>query len=69
MKLKSFEHFNQTTKDPCPICKTKNDERTVLIGVDGTEDEGIMEAIQVHLNCIDLRFSKENGVLYQVVKP
>jgi len=51
----------------CPICKTKEQKEVVLIGLDGTEHKNVIEAIQVHLDCIDLRI-KDMGnkmVIYQ----
>lgn len=48
-----FLHFPQTT-DPvhvCPVCGTNEDAPTVLVGIDGTEDDGNIEALLTHLNC------------------
>ena len=65
--MKIFEHMNTSGKEVCPICKTKEDKEVVLIGIDGTEDGGNMRAIQVHLDCLNLRYSKENNLFYQKV--
>ena len=53
--MRVFERFNQHGKDVCPICKTNECKQTVLVIVDGTESGNVIEAIQVHLDCIDLR--------------
>jgi hypothetical protein len=63
--MRLFDHFNTATKDPCPICKTKDDKKTVLIIIDGTEQDGIAEAKQTHLDCIELRYKPEPGIIYQ----
>lgn len=68
--MRTFEHFNASTV-PCPICGTKEDKPPVLIPIDGTGDGKIAEAIQVHLDCIELR-AKRNfdgycTLLYQQI--
>jgi hypothetical protein len=54
--MNTFEHFNQSSI--CPICGTKDDKTAVLIPIDGTDDSGICEGMQVHLDCIKLRVKK-----------
>ncbi|RMG79791.1 MAG: hypothetical protein D6707_07535 [Bacteroidetes bacterium] len=61
-----FEHFNQTTN--CPICNTNKDGKAVLIPIEGTEDDGIMEAMQVHLDCIDLFAFEDDEEIFLVQK-
>lgn len=68
--MKVFDHPNMEGFQ-CPICKTNADKPVVLIGIAGTEDEGIIEARQYHLDCINLiESSFQNGVkfLYQEIK-
>jgi len=70
--MRSFTGFNQSGEDKCLICNTNEDCETVLIGVSGTENGGIMEAKQFHLKCIDLTFKKEGGrqfLFQRIVKP
>ena len=65
--MKIFEHFNQENQ-PCPICQKHTDGQAVLIPIDGTANDGICEAMQVHLDCISLRWKREQGhIIYQVV--
>jgi len=52
--MKIFEHFNQGGQ-PCIVCGTLDDKETTLIGIDGTEDGGNMQALQVHVDCIELK--------------
>lgn len=52
--MRTFEHFNSSFNDICPVCKTAKDCETVLVPIPGTEDDGICEAKQVHKRCYDL---------------
>lgn len=52
--MRTFEHFNASTGAVCPVCKTAKDTETVLVPIPGTEDDGIMEARQIHKKCYDL---------------
>ena len=52
--MRAFDHFNDSHGAVCPICNTARDEKTVLIPVPGTEDDGIVEARQVHKECYDV---------------
>jgi len=52
--MRVFEHFSQSSKVPCPYCLTKADAPTVLVPIPGTEEDGIIEARQVHKRCFDL---------------
>jgi len=65
--MKVFKNMNTSGKEVCPICKTKENKEVVLIGIDGTEDGGNIQAIQVHLDCLDLRYNKENNLFYQKI--
>ena len=44
-----FPKFNKTSK--CPICGTNKKGKAVLIGVDGTEHDKNIQALQYHLDC------------------
>jgi len=57
--MKIFEHFNNSG-EPCPICNTRDDKPAVLIAIDGTQFDGICEAMQVHIDCIELTAYKTN---------
>jgi len=52
--MKIFEHMN--TDDKCPICGTNEDKPVTLIGVVGTEEDNNMEAVQIHIDCLDLLY-------------
>lgn len=38
----------------CPICKTSDKSPVTLVGVSETEEDGRMNAIQVHVDCLQL---------------
>ena len=61
--MKLFEHFN-TTGPVCPVCGTKDDKQAVLIPIAGTAEDGICEAVLVHLNCINLYAYSWDGSFY-----
>jgi len=66
--MRTFEKFNDSGS-PCIICGTKKNTPPVLIPINGTEEDNISEAEQVHLDCINLRMVKESDkiVIYQIV--
>lgn len=54
--MKVFECFNQDVK--CMLCGKNTEGKAVLLPIDGTKDGNIERAIQVHLDCIDLRVAE-----------
>lgn len=60
--------------DPCPICETNKNKPVTLVPIDGTEKDGNSQAIQVHIDCIELRVAKNNAdeadkmILYQLIE-
>lgn len=65
--MRVFKKPNLSTDWKCPICKTAEEKEVVLIGILGTEDDGNIQAEQIHLHCIELLFDKTAGVLYQTI--
>ncbi len=51
--MRVFEHPNMANF-LCPICGRDTDEPVVLVSTGGRDKTGIMKAVQVHLDCIDL---------------
>ena len=66
--MRTFKHFNKAGK--CPICGTNKDGETVLIPIQGTGDGHISEAVQIHLDCIDLTYlpKADGGYLFQQIQ-
>jgi len=65
--MKIFKQFNKNGK-PCPICGTKKSGQVTLIPIDGTEKDHISEAMQVHVDCIELRYSPLMSRIYMDAK-
>lgn len=64
--MRTFKNINKSGK--CLVCNTNNDGETCLIGVVGTEDDGNMEAKQVHVKCLDLFYYPESNLIAQRVE-
>jgi len=62
--MKFFAHFNTESPDPCPLCGTKKDGQTLLVGIDGRSNGRVEEAIQVHVDCIELRATDKYGARF-----
>ncbi len=59
-ELRTFEKFPQDKE--CPVCKTSDDDKCVLIAIDGTSDGSICEGQPVHLACaIATNYNKEHN--------
>jgi len=65
--MRTFKSMNKSSDAKCPICLTQNDGDVVLIGIVGTQDDGLIEAKQFHLDCIELIYDEENNLIYQVL--
>ena len=58
--MQIFNHFNCNGKQTeCPVCKKNDDKPVVLIGINGTQEDGIIQAVQVHVDCVELIFTSE----------
>jgi len=61
--MRVFDHPNMENFK-CPVCGTNDDKPVVLIGIAGTEEDHIMQAEQVHLDCLEcLRYFKDKGLI------
>lgn len=65
--MRTFKTMNTIAKHVCPVCKTQKAGEVVLIGIVGTEKDGIMESEQFHLACLELLYDKEKGFVYQIL--
>lgn len=63
--MRVFQHPNLEAREACPICHKLDDKPVVLIAKEGTEEGHNVEAIQVHLECLDLWYSPLNKLIYQ----
>ena len=69
--MRVFDHPNMK-KFKCPICGKKTDSPVVLVARDHTVNDGIAEADQVHLGCLELMSmnterSEGDLIIYQIV--
>ena len=59
--MRVFDEPNMTNFK-CPICGTSNNKPVVLVGIDGTQDGYNIQAVQYHLDCIELtQYSGRGG--------
>ncbi len=68
--MRVFKTFNQSAKDACPICGTTEQKEVVLVTKADTfkEHELNQDAVQVHVDCIDLICMRENGIITLVMQ-
>jgi len=62
--MKQFKHPNMTNFN-CQICGTSADQPVVLIGIPGTENDGLIECRQVHSECYKL-YCKMRGETIEI---
>ncbi len=69
--MKVFEHPNFNNGEGCLVCGLPTDKPVVLVPIEGTGDGLTFEAMQLHLDCIDLRAIDGIGriALIQTFKP
>lgn len=65
--MRVFKEMNISGKYVCPICKTKDKKEVVLIPIVGKENGNNCEAIQIHLDCLNLWYDEEIGIIYQKI--
>ena len=60
-----FEKGNWSNDQICPICNTNDDKPVTLIGIVGTQEDNIIEAEQIHVDCVlkDLFLYKEKNLI------
>ena len=65
--MRIFKEGNWNTKETCPICKTQKKGEVVLIAIEGKQKGFNCEALQVHLDCLDLWINQEHKIIYQKI--
>ena len=61
--MRTFDHFPKDSI--CKLCGTNDDKECILVPVQGTEEDGICEAIPVHIDCVKLIYWPEENIFYQ----
>lgn len=51
----------------CPICGTNDSKPCTLVSIEGTQNGSIARAEIFHLDCIELVFNDNIGILYQII--
>ncbi len=59
--MKIFKEPNMSFGFVCPICKKSTVLPITLVGVLSTVKDGKMEAIQVHIDCLNLVVIEDEG--------
>jgi hypothetical protein len=62
--MKVFEHPNMANFE-CPICRLNDDKPVVLVGIAMTQQGRNIEAMQVHLECLELIIYSEHRIIAQ----
>ena len=62
--MREFKHPNMSNF-VCPICHSSKDAPVILLPIPGTEDDGVMEAKQVHTECYRV-FCKMNDIDFEL---
>ena len=60
--------FKSIGQSKCVVCGTSKEGECALIGIDGTQDDGIEEALPIHLDCLELRYNQELSTIYMTRK-
>lgn len=65
--MKIFKKINANSEEPCPICKTKKNKPVFLIPIQEKQKGFDVEAIQIHVDCLNLWYSEETNMIYQII--
>ena len=52
--MRIFEHPNTSHKWRCPVCGRADDKSVFLAAIEDARDGHVVEAVQVHVDCIEL---------------
>lgn len=63
-EMNIFEKGNWNKDLICPICKTGKEGKVVLIPIYGTQKGNICEAQQIHFDCLDFTYYKNEGIIF-----
>lgn len=68
MRIFKQGNWNKKIKNVCPICKTQKKGEVVLIGISGKQKGNNCEALQVHLDCLNLWIDLKRKIIYQSIR-
>jgi len=61
--VRIFDHPNTEFGWKCPVCKQDDDKKITLLSKYGTRKGNIVEAEQVHIDCLDLWIYEDEKVI------
>ena len=61
--MRVFKEPNLSNGWYCPVCKMATEKEVTLVGIAGTAKDGIEEAEQFHLDCLDLVYHPDKEVV------
>lgn len=64
--MRVFKGFNQSGPE-CPVCNTKEDKECVLVGIAGTQEGRNIQAIPIHLDCLNPIYYPGESIIIQEV--
>ena len=56
------------TKEVCPICKTQKKGEVVLVAIYGKQKGYNCQALQIHLNCLELWINLKHKLIFQEIR-
>lgn len=62
-----FNKPNTNDNWKCIICNKNDIKPVTLIGIDGTQEGANIQAIQVHVDCINLTYFRDNHIIAQLL--
>ena len=66
--MRVFPKPNHLGDWKCPICNLSDDGEVILAAIQGTQVGRISEAMQIHLNCVELTIHDSVGIIFMRYK-
>lgn len=66
--MRTFKEGNWSGDKKCTICGTQKEGEVVLVAIVGKENGNNCEAIQIHLDCLNLWYDDKMNIIYQKLK-
>jgi len=67
MKIFEEPNFIKNGKS-CPVCGTQDNKPVVLVKLTNTAEANKYQAVQVHVECLDLLYCSDHGIMFQYVR-
>ena len=63
--MRIFKEGNWGKDSKCPICGTQKEGDVTLIGIDGTQEGNNIQAIRVHVDCLEPLYYPDHSMIVQ----